>query len=228
MISEVRADVEFFWDPICPFAWQTSNWLRRVADLRGLTVEWRLITLSILNEERDYDAEFPEGYQEGHDKGRRMLRVAASVRASEGPAALERFYEALGRSIWHVVPESGADFRQHVATDEHLAGVLEAAGFDASHLVASTDRSWDEVLRAETQEAIGRTGPEVGTPILTFGPPDGPSIFGPVISAVPESDEECLELYDTVLALVSNPSFSELKRTNRPSLDLPILTGRAD
>ncbi len=228
MISEVRADVEFFWDPICPFAWQTSNWLRRVADLRGLTVEWRLITLSILNEERDYDAEFPEGYQEGHDKGRRMLRVAASVRASEGPAALERFYEALGRSIWHVVPESGADFRQHVATDEHLAGVLEAAGFDASHLVASTDRSWDEVLRAETQEAIGRTGPEVGTPILTFGPPDGPSIFGPVISAVPETAEECLELYDTVLALVSNPSFSELKRTNRPSLDLPILTGRAD
>ena len=157
-----------------------------------------------------------------------MLRVAASVRASEGPAALERFYEALGRSIWHVVPESGADFRQHVATDEHLAGVLEAAGFAASHLVASTDRSWDEVLRAETQEAIGRTGPEVGTPILTFGPPDGPSIFGPVISAVPETDEECLELYDTVLALVSNPSFSELKRTNRPSLDLPILTGRAD
>ena len=87
MTSEVRADIEFFWDPICPFAWQTSNWLRRVADLRGLTVEWRLITLSILNEERDYDAEFPEGYQEGHDKGRRMLRVAASVRASEGPAA---------------------------------------------------------------------------------------------------------------------------------------------
>ena len=228
MNSEAHADIEFFWDPICPFAWQTSNWLRRVAALRGLTVEWRLITLSILNEERDYDAEFPEGYQEGHDKGRRMLRVAASVRASEGPAALERLYEALGRSIWHAVPEPGADFRQHVATDEHLAGVLEAAGFDASHLVASTDRSWDEALRAETEEAIGRTGSGVGTPILTFGPPDGPSIFGPVISSVPETDEECLALYDTVLALVSNPAFSELKRTNRPSLDLPILTGRAD
>lgn len=228
MTSPTHADIEFFWDPICPFAWQTSKWLRRVAALRGLTVEWRLITLSIVNEERDYDAEFPEGYQESHAKGRRMLRVAASVRAAEGPAALGPLYEAFGRSIWHIVIEPGTDFREHVATDEHLAGVLEAAGFDASHLAAATDRSWDEVLRAETEEAIGRTGSGVGTPILTFGPPDGPSIFGPVISSVPETDEECLALYDTVLALVSNPAFSELKRTNRPSLDLPILTGRAD
>ncbi|HJP23995.1 MAG TPA: hypothetical protein QGG16_01570, partial [Acidimicrobiales bacterium] len=77
-------DLEFFWDPVCPFAWQTSRWLRRVADLRGLTVEWRFINLSILNEERDYDTEFPEGYRESHDRGRRMLRVAASVRAAEG------------------------------------------------------------------------------------------------------------------------------------------------
>ncbi len=228
MAEPARADLEFFWDPICPFAWQTSRWVRRVAGLRGLTVEWRLITLSILNEARDYDAEFPEGYREGHDKGRRMLRVAASVRAAEGPGALDALYEALGRSIWQVVPEPGTDPRAHVATDGHLAGVLEAAGLDPAHAGAATDRSWDDELRAETEEAIGRTGPDVGTPILTFGPPDGPSIFGPVISEVPATDEECLDLYDTVLALVSNPSFSELKRTNRPQLDLPILTGRPD
>ena len=228
MAEPAPADLEFFWDPICPFAWQTSRWVRRVADLRGLTVEWRLITLSILNEARDYDAEFPEGYREGHDKGRRMLRVAASVRAAEGPGALDSLCEALGRSIWYVVPEPGTDPRAHVATDGHLAGVLEAAGLDPAHAGAATDRSWDDELRAETEEAIGRTGPDVGTPILTFGPPDGPSIFGPVISEVPATDEECLDLYDTVLALVSNPSFSELKRTNRPTLDLPILTGRPD
>jgi hypothetical protein len=157
-----------------------------------------------------------------------MLRVAASVRAAEGPGALDALYEALGRSIWQVVPEPGTDPRAHVATDGHLAGVLEAAGLDPAHAGAATDRSWDDELRAETEEAIGRTGPDVGTPILTFGPPDGPSIFGPVISEVPATDEECLDLYDTVLALVSNPSFSELKRTNRPTLDLPILTGRPD
>ena len=228
MAEPARADLEFFWDPICPFAWQTSRWLRRVAELRGLTVDWRFINLSILNEARDYDAEFPEGYREGHDKGRRMLRVAASVRAAEGPGALDALYEALGRSIWQVVPEPGTDPRAHVATDGHLTGVLEAAGLDPAHAGAATDRSWDDELRAETEEAIGRTGPDVGTPILTFGPPDGPSIFGPVISEVPATDEECLDLYDTVLALVSNPSFSELKRTNRPTLDLPILTGRPD
>ena len=89
------ADVEFFWDPVCPFAWQTSRWLRRVADLRDLTVDWRFINLSILNEERDYDAEFPEGYRESHDRGRRMLRVAAAIRAAEGRDAMDGLYPGL-------------------------------------------------------------------------------------------------------------------------------------
>ena len=71
-LPEHSPDIEFFWDPVCPFAWQTSRWLRRVAQLRGLTVDWRFINLSILNEERDYDDEFPEGYRESHDRGRRM------------------------------------------------------------------------------------------------------------------------------------------------------------
>ena len=81
------ADIEFFWDPICPFAWQTSRWIRRVAGLRGLTIDWRFINLSILNEERYDDAGSLEGKRAPHERGRRMLRVAASVRAAEGPRA---------------------------------------------------------------------------------------------------------------------------------------------
>jgi len=76
--------------------------------------------------------------------------------------------------------------------------------------------------------AVGRTGRDVGTPIITFGPPDGPSIFGPVISSVPDTDEACLEIYGATLTLCRFSTFSELKRSNRPMLDLPLLTGRAD
>ncbi len=222
------SDVEFFWDPVCPFAWQTSRWLRRVADLRGLTVNWRFINLSILNEERDYDAEFPEGYRESHDRGRRMLRVAAAVRAAEGAEAMERLYLAFGETIWHRVVDGGADFRADVATPDHLAQVLDRAGVDRLYADAAFDPSWDVELRAETVEAVGRTGDDVGTPIITFGPPDGPSIFGPVISSVPETDEECLALYDATVTLCGFGTFSELKRSARPRLDLPVLIGRPD
>lgn len=230
--AEARAvetpDVEFFWDPVCPFAWQTSRWLRRVAALRDLTVDWRFINLSILNEERDYDAEFPEGYRESHDRGRRMLRVAAAVRDAEGRTAMDGLYRAFGSTIWHRVVEQGTDFRATVATADHLAEVLAVAGLDGSYAAAADDPSHDTVLRAETEAAVARTGRDVGTPILTFGPPDGPSIFGPVISSVPETDEACLELYDAALTLCRYGTFSELKRSDRPRLDLPVLTGVAD
>jgi hypothetical protein len=115
-----------------------------------------------------------------------------------------------------------------VATAGHLEEVLTRAGFDPGHAGAADDPSFDDVLRAETEEAVGRTGRDVGTPIITFGPPDGPSVFGPVISAVPDTDEECLELYDATLTLCRFSTFSELKRSNRPPLDLPVLASRAD
>ena len=225
-LPEHSPDIEFFWDPVCPFAWQTSRWLRRVAQLRGLTVDWRFINLAILNEERDYDNEFPEGYRESHDRGRRMLRVAAAVRAAEGAGAMDRLYRAFGETIWHREVDDGADFRADVATSDHLTQVLDRAGVDRLHADAAADPSWDAELRAETIEAVGRTGDDVGTPILTFGPPDGPSIFGPVISSVPETDEECLALYDATVTLCGFSTFSELKRSARPRLDLPVITGR--
>ena len=80
---------------------------------------------------------------------------------------------------------------------------------------------WDEVLRAESDEAFRRTGPDVGTPIITYDPPNGNSLFGPVISSVPE-DDDALRLYDALRTMVDLESFSELKRSKRPPLDLPV------
>jgi predicted DsbA family dithiol-disulfide isomerase len=74
------ADVDFFWDPMCPWAWIGSRWVADVADRRGLEVQWRFISLRLVNEGRDYDAEFPDGYLEHHDRSLRLLRVAARIR----------------------------------------------------------------------------------------------------------------------------------------------------
>ena len=213
------ADIEFFWDPICPFAWLTSRWVTDVARQREYEVDWRLICLSILNEDSDYD-NFPEGYRDLHNKGRRMLRVAQAVRNQHGAAAAGDLYTAYGSTIWN--PD--ADIRStmgEVASDGHLAGALEMAGLSPESVAAAEDESLDNALRDSTEEALSRTGRDVGTPIITFHHNGGStSFFGPVVSQVPPP-EEAVRLWDAVVTLAEWPSFAELKRSRRDDLVFP-------
>ncbi|MCY3632737.1 MAG: hypothetical protein OXH29_08720 [bacterium] len=213
------ADIEFFWDPICPFAWITSRWVTDVARQRDYSVDWRLICLSILNEDKDYD-DFPEGYQDLHHKGRRMLRVAQAVREEHGPAAAGELYTSYGATIWNPNGNIRSTMGE-VASDEHLAAALERAGASAELAARAEDESLDDALRDSTMEALSRTGRDVGTPIITFHHDRGStSFFGPVVSQVPPP-EEAVRLWDAVVALAEWPSFAELKRSKRDDLVFP-------
>ena len=88
---------------------------------------------------------------------------------------------------------------------------------------AATDDRYDALLREDTAEGLRRCGGEVGTPIVSLAPPDGPAFFGPVISSVPRGDA-ALALFDAVVTLARWPGFAELKRERAP-LDLPLLGG---
>ena len=213
------ADIEFFWDPICPFAWLTSRWVTDVARQRDYAVDWKLICLSILNEDSDYE-DFPEGYQDLHHKGRRMLRVAQAVRDQHGATAAGELYTAYGSTIWN--PD--ADIRStigEVASDEHLKAALERAGLPDVLADRAEDQSLDEALRESTMEALSRTGRDVGTPIISFHHNGGTtSFFGPVVSQVPPP-EEATRLWDAVVTLAEWPSFAELKRSKRDDLVFP-------
>ena len=215
-------DIEFFWDPICPFAWVTSRWVENVAAQRDFKVNWRFISLSLLNEEKDYN-KFPPGYKTLHTKGTAMLRVAAATRKRFGIDQMGLLYTALGESIWNRQPPANSaepqDTMAPIATTEHLSKILADLDLPQDLLEAADDASLDAELRAETELALSRTGKNVGTPIITYRPPDGPSFFGPVISVPPEG-EQALELWDAVLTLAEWPSFAELKRTKR---DMPRL-----
>ena len=215
-------DIEFFWDPICPFAWVTSRWVTEVARQREYSVDWRLISLSILNEDANYD-DFPEGYWELHNIGRRMLRVAQAVRDEHGSSATGELYTAYGSTIWYPDEDEDIDGMEVWGSDEHLAFALEMAGISEGFAGRAEDESLDDALRSSTQEALGRTGRDVGTPIITFHHDRGStSFFGPVISQVPPA-EDAVRLWDAVVALAEWPSFAELKRTKRDLLEFPEL-----
>jgi len=202
------ADVEFFFDPICPWAWITSRWVEEVCRQRPIDVSWRFIALRIINERRDYDREFPDRYLDFHTMGLRTLRVAAALRDAKGPQVVGPYYSAVGGAI-HV------DRRREELVDlSALPGVLTDLGHDAAFAEAAMEPSWDDIIRADGDDALARTGRDVGTPILTFAPPDGPSFFGPVISRVPRG-AEAVELWDSVERLARFPGFAELKRSVR-------------
>lgn len=207
------ADVDFFFDPVCPWAWITSRWVDEVAELRHLEVDWRFISLRIVNEDKDY-GEMPPRYLEIHTLGQRLLRVAAAIRDEHGIGPIGAFYTAVGRAI-HVEGD-----REAVGTPEGVTRLLEELELPAELARAADDEAWDLPVRADTEAALDRVGKDVGTPIITFGPPDGPSFFGPVISRVPRG-EDALALWDAVEAVARVPGFAELKRSlrERPQVD---------
>lgn len=218
-------DIEFFWDPVCPFAWVTSRWVEKVAAQTGYRVDWRFISLRLLNKHKDYATDFPPDYEHFHGAGLRMLRVAAKVRAELGRERMGPLYAAYGQAYWE--QEKGSGMRQRLGTEAHIRDTLAAAGLPTTFAAAADDTGWDVELEAETELALSRTGRDVGTPIITFEPPDGLSFFGPVISRVP-SDADAVTLWNAVITLARFPGFAELKRSLREVPQLRLLGTLSD
>lgn len=213
-------DVEFFWDPVCPWAWLTSRWVDEVARLRGLSVDWRFISLRLLNKHRNYETEFPAGYPAVHGTGLKLLRVAAAVREAEGRGHMGTLYTQFGGDL-HVRG------RRDELINNFEAGFpdyLRSVGIEDRFIAEANNDRWDAELQAETDEALGRTGKDVGTPIISFTR-DGEqySFFGPVMSRVPRGDA-ALRLWDAVWEVATFPGMAELKRSlrERPQLDTSL------
>ena len=202
------ADVEFFWDPVCPWAWITSRWVTEVAGQRQLDVDWRFISLRIMNDAKYADGTLPERSRIGHEMGLRLLRVAAATRESRGRERLADLYTALGTRI-HVDGR-----REELIDGTGIPGVLDELGLPADLADAAGEDRWDDAVRADTETAIERAGQELGTPIITFAPPDGPSFFGPVINRIPRGPE-AVELWEAAERIARFPGFAELKRSMR-------------
>jgi hypothetical protein len=222
--STSQYDIEFFFDPVCPFAWQTSRWVRMVVEQKGLSVDWRFISLALINGPEFYLDKRP-GYRKGHERGRELLRVAAAARDAHGREAIGPLYAAYGEQLW--MQDDGYSGAMRILGDRPtVEEALKRADLPTELADNIENGDWDAALREETELAFSRTGREVGTPIITYEPPDGISLFGPVISVVPEP-EDAVRLWDAVTTLGTFPGFAELKRSMRDPLDVPAIINRA-
>jgi len=194
--------VGFWFDPLCPWAWVTSRWLREVQKVRDLDVSWNVMSLAVLNEGRD----LPDSYAEGLRKALGPVRVCVAAR--EVTDDLLPLYTALGVRLHH----------QGVSVDDPalLVTALEEAGLPVALAEAAASTSFDEALRAEHQRGMEPVGSDVGTPVIHA---DGAAFFGPVLSRVP-TGEQAGVLWDATLELARYPYFFELKRTRTEGPDL--------
>ena len=210
--EQPTVDVEFFLDPVCPWCWLSSRWVTNVQAEKDYSVAWRFISLYVLNE----DKEPSEQMRQAHLGGLRCLRVLDQVRIDHGNDAVGALYTELGTRI-HVERK-----RDELVGDAEsfIAEALTAAGLDPVLAKHAHEESHDAVLRDEVELALSRTGPNVGTPILTFAPGQGEregSFFGPVISKSPRG-EDAVTLWRAVETLATS-GVAELKRSLRAKPD---------
>jgi 2-hydroxychromene-2-carboxylate isomerase len=218
------ADLEFFFDPVCPFCWNTSRWVRGVQEQRDLRVRWRFISLAMLNEHEGAYDEKPDEYPDAHHRGLELLRVCAAAGEGHGSDVIGPLYRAMGRSIWHAEPPAEPAFEAilaHTARAGDVAAILDEVGLPPELADAVSDERFDTVIRRDTEAALTRAGGDVGTPVLSFSPPHGPAFFGPVISEVPRG-EQALELWDAVTVLGRWDGFAEIKRPLRSFPVTPV------
>ena len=189
--------IEFFFDPACPWTWMTSRWLVDASARTGTDVQWRNLSLAVVNADR----EIPERFRAGMRASERAHRVIAALRADERGDLIGDFYTEWGRRFHHDRAEPTTTLAEEVAA---------AVGAD-EWSSASSDERWDEHVEASTKEGQELAGgSDVGSPVLVLGEPRV-GIFGPIVSP-PPSGEDAVALLEHVLALAELPAFFELKR----------------
>jgi hypothetical protein len=197
MAEQELTRVDFWFDPICPWAWIASRWMHEVEKVRPVQTFWHVMSLSVLNADRE---DLSEQYRELLRTGWGPVRVCIAAEKEHGPQVLGPLYTALGTRFHHEkAPRDRAT----------ISAALAEAGLPPGLADAMDSTDFDAAVRASHADGIDRVGYDVGTPVISV---NGMSVFGPVVSPIPRG-EAAARLWDGVLLIAGTDGFYELKRS---------------
>jgi protein-disulfide isomerase-like protein with CxxC motif len=197
MTEQEPTRVDFWFDPICPWAWITSRWMLEVQQVRPVQLVWHVMSLAVLNGDKE---DMTDRYRELMQSAWGPVRVLIAAEQAHGPEVLGPLYTALG-TRFHL-DKAPRD-------RETITAALAEAGLPASLADAMDSTEYDDAVRASHAEGIDRVGYEVGTPVISV---NGASVFGPVVSPIPRG-EAAGKLWDGVQLVMATDGFFELKRS---------------
>jgi len=195
-------NADFWFDPLCPFAWISSRWILEVEQVRDISVTWHVMSLAYLNQDKD----IPDDYRAMLQPAWGPVRVCIAAAEKHGPEALLPLYTAMGNRI-HLGGET--------ISRELIAASVAEAGLEPGLVDAMDDASYDAAVAASHHEGMDQVGNDVGTPTIAF---EGAAFFGPVLGKIPRG-EEAGQLWDGCVAVAKVPYFYELKRSRTGELD---------
>lgn len=207
-----RDKVTFYFDVSCPFCWVTSRWIKEVEKVRDIEIEWKPMSLSVLNEGRD---ELPEDYKFMMQCNWTPARLFNAVFSQDGQEAVDKLYTALGTKVHNenrIDRHARVDEPEH-AFDELIKEALAEVGLPEERLAQALTTEFDELMRENHAEAMKEVGNDVGTPVVKF---NDVAFFGPVLTRIPRG-EEAGKIFDGSVALASYPYFFEIKRSRTES-----------